>query len=64
MTSPPPSRDSSWGAGAFVEQAKQYVDENYMDSNLSLNSVGDFVGISASYLSEIWSDWTESGPGR
>ncbi|MCI9243259.1 MAG: helix-turn-helix transcriptional regulator [Lawsonibacter sp.] len=40
----------------YVEQAKQYVDENYMDSNLSLNSVGDFVGISASYLSEIWSE--------
>ncbi len=40
----------------YVEQAKRYVDDNYMDSNLSLNSVGDFVGISASYLSEVWSE--------
>ena len=40
----------------YVEQAKRYVNDNYMDSNLSLNSVGDFVGISASYLSEVWSE--------
>ena len=42
----------------YIEQAKQYVEENYMDSNLSLNSVGDQVGISASYLSELWSEVT------
>lgn len=40
----------------YVEQAKRYINDNYMDSNLSLNSVGDFVGISASYLSEVWSE--------
>lgn len=40
----------------YVEQAKRYVNDNYMDSNLSLSSVGDFVGISASYLSEVWSE--------
>jgi len=40
----------------YVEQAKRYMNDNYMDSNLSLNSVGDFVGISASYLSEVWSE--------
>lgn len=43
----------------YVEQAKRYVDDNYMDSNLSLNSVGDFVGISASYLSELWSETSQ-----
>lgn len=42
----------------YIEQAKQYITENYMDSNLSLGSVGDHVGISASYLSELWSEVT------
>ena len=42
----------------YIEHAKQYVDDNYMDSNLSLNSVGDYVGISASYLSELWREVT------
>ncbi|MBE6910683.1 MAG: helix-turn-helix domain-containing protein [Ruminococcaceae bacterium] len=42
----------------YIEQAKQYITENYMDSNLSLSSVGDHVGISSSYLSELWSEVT------
>lgn len=42
----------------YIEQAKQYITENYMDSNLSLGSVGDHVGISSSYLSELWSEVT------
>ncbi len=42
----------------YIEHAKQYVSDNYMDSNLSLNSVGDYVGISASYLSELWREVT------
>lgn len=42
----------------YIEQAKQYVADNYMDSSLSLNSVGDYVNISASYLSELWSEVT------
>lgn len=42
----------------YIEHAKQYVADNYMDSSLSLNSVGDYVGISASYLSELWREVT------
>lgn len=42
----------------YIDQAKQYIAENYMDSSLSLNSVGDYVGISSSYLSELWSEVT------
>lgn len=42
----------------YIEHAKQYVGDNYMDSNLSLTRVGDYVGISASYLSELWREVT------
>ncbi len=42
----------------YIEQAKQYITENYMDSGLSLSTVGDHVGISSSYLSELWSEVT------
>ena len=38
----------------YVEQAKEYITENYADSNLSLNDVGEHIGISSSYLSEMF----------
>ncbi|MGE4276972.1 MAG: helix-turn-helix transcriptional regulator [Lawsonibacter sp.] len=40
----------------YVETAKEYIADNYMDSNLSLNRVSDHVGISASYLSELFNE--------
>lgn len=40
----------------YIEAAKTYIAENYMDSNLSLNMVSDYVGISAPYLSELFNE--------
>jgi len=40
----------------YIETAKTYISGNYMDSGLSLNKVSDHVGISASYLSELFNE--------
>ncbi|MEA4932222.1 MAG: helix-turn-helix transcriptional regulator [Lawsonibacter sp.] len=40
----------------YIEISKEYIAQNYMDSNLSLNRVSDHVGISASYLSELFNE--------
>lgn len=40
----------------YVEMAKEYIASHYMDSDLSLMKVGDHVGISASYLSELFNE--------
>lgn len=42
----------------YVNMAKEYISENYMDSNLSLNKVADQAGISPPYLSELFNDIT------
>jgi len=38
----------------YVERAKEYIANNYANSSLSLNDVADHIGISASYLSELF----------
>ena len=40
----------------YVDQAKAYIAEHFTDSDLSLNDVGEHIGISGSYLSELWSE--------
>lgn len=40
----------------YVKQAKEYIEQNYADSNLSLNDVCEHIGISASYLSELFNE--------
>lgn len=35
----------------YVERAKQYIEEHYSDSDLSLSGISEFLGISQSYLS-------------
>ena len=40
----------------YVKLAKEYIAQNYADSNLSLNDVCEHIGISASYLSELFNE--------
>lgn len=40
----------------YVKQAKEYIAQNYTDSNLSLNDVCEHIGISSSYLSELFNE--------
>ena len=40
----------------YVDQAKNYIGEHYKDSSLALGEVAEHIGISASYLSELWSE--------
>lgn len=40
----------------YVNQAREYIATNYSDSNLSLNDVAEYCGISASYLSELFNE--------
>lgn len=40
----------------YVKLAKEYIAQNYSDSNLSLNDVCEHIGISASYLSELFNE--------
>lgn len=40
--------------GKLHEEIKQYVDENYMDSSLNVNSIGYHFGKTAIYLSSIF----------
>lgn len=42
----------------YVDKAKEYLVEHYADSNLSLNEVGEYIGISGSYLSELFNEIT------
>lgn len=42
----------------YVEEAKSYIASHYMDSNLSLNEISDYIGITASYLSSLFVEVT------
>lgn len=42
----------------YVTQAKEYIHENYSNSDLSLNDVAEHIGISGSYLSELFNEIT------
>ena len=39
-----------------IERAKEYVDNNYQNINLSLNMVSEYVGISSPYLSKLFKE--------
>ena len=39
---------------SLAEQVKKYVDENYMDADLSVASIGDAFDMQAAYLSKIF----------
>ena len=41
--------------GDIVRDALRYIDENYTDGNISLNSVAQAINISANYLSAMFS---------
>ena len=41
--------------GDIVQDALRYIDENYADGNISLNSVAQAINISANYLSAMFS---------
>ena len=43
----------------YVEEAKAYVSEHYADSNLSLNEISDYIGITSSYLSALFAEVTQ-----
>lgn len=43
----------------YVRLAKEYLEEHYSDSSLSLNDVGEKTGISGSYLSELFYEVTK-----
>lgn len=41
----------------YVKLAKEYIAQNYADSNLSLNDVSEYIGISPSYLSDLFNEF-------
>ena len=45
--------------GDIVQDALRYIDENYADGNISLNSVAQAINISANYLSAMFSQKME-----
>lgn len=40
----------------YVEEAKAYVSRSYMNSDLSLNAVSEYIGISSTYLSTLFKE--------
>lgn len=40
----------------YVRLAKEYIEQHYMDSSLSQNEVCEHIGITASYLSELFTE--------
>lgn len=42
----------------YVEEAKAYIKEHCADSNLSLNDIGEVIGISGQYLSSLFKEIT------
>lgn len=42
----------------YVKEAKSYIAAHYMDSNLSLNEISEYIGITASYLSSLFAEVT------
>ncbi len=45
----------------YVKAAKEYIQEQYWDGNLSLNQVSEAIGISAPYLSGIFAESVKGG---
>lgn len=42
----------------YIEHVKEYVAENYANSNISLNVISDYIKINPSYLSKLFKDNT------
>lgn len=38
----------------YIKKAKDYIDKNFANSNLSLNDVAEYVGINSTYLSSLF----------
>ncbi|MBR5371483.1 MAG: helix-turn-helix domain-containing protein [Oscillospiraceae bacterium] len=45
---------ASGGGNEIITRAKEYIDRNYMNEDLSLRIVADTVGLSPSYLSAVF----------
>ncbi|MDD3347163.1 helix-turn-helix domain-containing protein [Oscillibacter sp.] len=43
----------------LIIQAKEYMQQNYSDSNLSIRQIADAIGISETYLSSIFTEYTK-----
>ncbi len=50
--------ESQKQSGDIVDTAVKYIDKNYTDENISLNSVAQAINISANYLSALFSQKT------
>lgn len=42
----------------LIAQAKEYMQQHYSDSNLSIHQIAEFIGISGTYLSSIFTEFT------
>ena len=42
------------------DSVKKYIEENYADSNLSVNALGEFFGLAPSYLSKLFREQTNA----
>lgn len=45
----------------IVLKAKEYLEDNYSDSSLSLNRIAEAVGINAAYLSTLFNEYEKTG---
>lgn len=53
------NKESDYQRGKILHKALEYIDANYDQDTLSLNSVSDEVGVSANYFSAIFSQSME-----
>ena len=53
-------RESDTQGKKILKKALDYIDENYMQENLSLNSVAGAVNVSANYFSALFSQEMQS----
>gem|GEM_PF-6690455 len=45
----------------YLSEAKKYIEENYADSNLSLGTVSEKIGINKAYLSSLFNENLKTG---
>ena len=50
--------ESQKHSSGITSEALRYIDRNYTDPNISLNSVAESINISANYLSALFSQKT------
>lgn len=46
---------------AHIEEAKRWIEEQYFDSSLSLESIGEQLGLTAPYLSRLFTEYQPPG---